>query len=771
MAKQSSPIDFNSFIGGIVTEASPLAFPPNSSIDESNMVLLKDGTRRRRLGMDYEAGYSTRASTQFPVAGGTVAFSSYRWRNAGGNSSVELTLFQVGLQLFIYDFSSPVLSSGYISSYTFPVGMDKLQKCSYSTVDGLVVVAIGTPEVYILEYSSPTVTVTTKTLKVRDMFGVEDVVGGVDLVSGSGITVRPSSLPDTHLYNLHNQSWAEPRRPSGAETLSDPISLFYTETSSTAYPSNSDSVVPVLYADTDNSTNRTIDRFHPQDLVDSTLGTYPAPRGYFIIDVLNRGISRGAESAALKARHPEIASVATTLPTDYTPGGATVVGQFGGRVWYAGFSGEVVDGDARSPRLSSYVLFSKLVASPEDVGVCYQDGDPTSKNSPDLIDTDGGFIKVDGAYNILALVETGSSLAVIAENGVWTIQGGDNGVFTASSYSVKKVSPHGCVGKGTITGVDSTVMYWAESGIYHLKRNQFGDPVVENISFGKIQSLYDSIPVEKKALASGVYDEYDRKIRWMYNISLADTEDVNELLLDLELGAYSKNVIGTASGQRVVEYIEVPPFNLTDIDVDVVVGGDSVVLASGDQVVVRTNQRVAGVRNTAYLTVTSQDPSISFTFSRYRDESFLDWRSNDGVGVDAPAFLLTGWVAAGDIQRNKQVSYVTFHFIRTEDGFTADANGDLTPNNQSGCKVQAQWEWANSANSGRWGNEFQAYRYRRAYMPSGASDPYDTGFKTVVTKSKLRGKGKALSLLIKTEPGKDLKLLGWSYMATGNSNV
>ena len=86
------------------------------------------------------------------------------------------------------------------------------------------------------------------------------------------------------------------------------------------------------------------------------------------------------------------------------------------------------------------------------------------------------------------------------------------------------------------------------------------------------------------------------------------------------------------------------------------------------------------------------------------------------------------------------------------------------PDNPSSCMVQAQWDWADSINSGKWGTSFQTYRYKRNYIPTGASDTFDYGKNVIVTKSKLRGNGKALSLRIESEAGKDCKLLGWAVL-------
>ena len=84
--------------------------------------------------------------------------------------------------------------------------------------------------------------------------------------------------------------------------------------------------------------------------------------------------------------------------------------------------------------------------------------------------------------------------------------------------------------------------------------------------------------------------------------------------------------------------------------------------------------------------------------------------------------------------------------------------------------MQSQWNWTDSVNSGKWGTQFQAYRLRRPYIPQSADDTFTYGERVVVTKNKLRGSGRALSLLIESEAGKDMRLLGWAMIITGVSN-
>src|SRR3546814_8375953 len=61
--------------------------------------------------------------------------------------------------------------------------------------------------------------------------------------------------------------------------------------------------------------------------------------------------------------------------------------------------------------------------------------------SSDVCSSDlGGFIRIEGAFNIVGLVNIGAALVVFAENGVWTISGGNSNGFTATGYKVTKIT-------------------------------------------------------------------------------------------------------------------------------------------------------------------------------------------------------------------------------------------------------------------------------------------------------------------------------------------
>lgn len=769
MARQNQLVEVNSFVKGLITEASPLTFPENASLDEDNFNLRRDGSRDRRLGMDMEPGYQE-VNTGIPNQLGTkLPLSTFSWENVGGIPELTFTVVQTGPVLKIFKPGAGTLSSSELYSKELETESQE-QIFSYANIDGNLVIATGSREVNVLSYDGESFSLSTASLKVRDQWGVEDQVGGRDLFTPSGLSVRPTALSDTHLYNLRNQTWGLPKEIHTTDALGDCIEAFFGVEGT--YPSNSDNINYALYANPNDSSNRTGEQYHPKDSHSYPVGSFPAPKGYFIIDALKRGSSRVEEASKLVDDHPPLSYSLAGLPSDTTPGGPTSVSEYAGRIWYAGFKGTVMDGDARSPTLSSYVFYSQLVTDPSQITHCYQEGDPTSKESPDLVDTDGGFIRVDGAYNIQALINVGAGILVLAENGVWMISGGSDYGFSANNNMRRKISERGIQSPASVVVVDNTVMFWADDAIYQIGPDQFGDYQAQNMTQTTIQTLYDEIDSLDKFFAQGKYDSYDQKVRWIYNNRIGTDSLTRELIFDINLGAFYTHTISSLGADefpRVIAPVELPSFTVRSVLTPVVNDGEQVV-SGGEDVTQATSIRGSATRELGYVALTSVNP-VKYSFSFYQNSSFKDWESVDGVGEDAPAYLVTGYLSGGDFIRYKQVPYVQFYFTRTEDGFQEDGSGNLVATNQSGCLVQAQWEWANSANSNRWGRPFQAYRYKRLYMPSGSDDAFDSGFEVVTTKNKLRGKGRVLSMRISTEPEKDCRLLGWSMLVGVTGNV
>jgi hypothetical protein len=789
MARQTQAIEFNSFVGGLITEASPLTFPGNAALDIKNFNLSKDGSISRRLGMDYEENYVIIDSGVTLSPGGVVSLSTSVWGNAGGDPKISVIVVQIGNVLNFFDANSTSVTPNLLHTHTF-TSVDVTSTLSATVVDGILIVAGSGKQPVAFTYEDGVITSEKYTLKIRDLFGVETIayVEGnlLDLRAPENLNKRPDAAlaPDSHVYNLRNSTYASLRLKPEVLVVEDPIRSFVEDDSQqgagaaaiATMPSNSDAVTSALFADAEDGDDRLSERFHPSVLRRSPEGNTENPTGYFIIDALERGTSRLKQvnelSLSQAGEGKEYYYKVSSLPLDRTPGGATAVGEYAGRVWYAGFSGDVLGGDSYSPRMSSYVLFSKLIASKSDLGVCHQTGDPTSKENSDLLETDGGFIRVDEAYGIKKLVNIGSALVVVAENGIWAIEGGSDYGFTAIAYKVSKVSDHGCRSPNSVVLVDNSLLYWADDGIYQVGRSELGDITSSSLTNTTIQALYNKIPDTHKEIVQGKFDSYEKKVRWLYGNKVGQVVPTTELILDMNLGAFYLNEIPShdVGTPNAVSYIEVPPFRVGEISAGVVHEGVPVV-HEGEELSQVIQVPVDGVRELLYLTLLDVSPTIKYTMSKYKDRDFIDWKTFDGVGVDSPAYLITGYDGGGDFQRNKQDPYITFNFRKTEDGFYEDEGGDIHPLHESSCKVTAQWEWANSPTSGRWGREFQAYRHKRAYIPADINDGYDNGFSVVTTKNKLRGKGRVLSLQIKTDPLKDCQLLGWSRIRSVAGNV
>lgn len=598
-------------------------------------------------------------------------------------------------------------------------------------------------------------------------------ISNKDLRAGPNLAYRPTQISVAHIYNLRNQTWAVPRLSWDGQGKSKLDTILTFRQASDQYPANSDSVNPFIYANTANKSNRDAERFNVDDCLGNPIGSSLAPMGYFIIDAMERGQSRLDAIQTLNNQYG-LSFPVTLLPQDKTPGGPTVIAEYSGRIFYGGFSGEVIGEDSSSPKLSSYIMFSQVVTDISMIDACYQQADPTNKDDAALVATDGGFIRVEGAYDINQLVTLGDFLFIFAKNGVWQLSGTGQG-FSAAGYVVTKLSNKGSASAASVVTVDTSIIYWSQDAIYTISKNQFGDYVIDNITRDKIQNFFNSISSIDKSAARGVYDSYQRKVSWLYGNRDTGTDLTKELILDLNTGAYTLFEISNLSTRypMVLEGVLTNPFAVINSVQEVEVSSGDQVFVSADDVTANLESQSSVSAEIKYLCITDVTPSVTISFGSYKEPFHYDWKSVDGVGVDAPAYVLTGKVSAGDNQLKKSVPYVTFHLQKTESGFVESpaGSGEYIPTDQSSCLVQAQWGWTNSAASNKWGNQFQAYRLTRHWTPSNLAGTFDNGYDIMDSKCKLRGNGPSLALLIKSEPGKHLNLYGWSMVVESVGHV
>jgi hypothetical protein len=834
---------FNSFVKGLVTEASELTFPEGALVDGENFILKRDGSLERRLGIDYENLYTKVATglTEAQLAEGRQAF--YRWNSPSGDSSLSIGVIRIYNRFWFVDLLTTNPSTNLLNNSEY------IEVTSLTTSDvqfanlnnQLIIVSqdLETPIVFTYNTDTKKITASSIRLKIRDLFGVNDgyephvrpdyagvasmkewVAESADYAKGDEIyygsnvykvtgttvgqnttrraspiygiinnkddtvpvmgTSAPTHVTGTvangtftlqfvryitatdtseeHRYNLRNQGWNESIEVKGGGDAID-------KTGSTlnVFPSNAD--VWTLGKNSDPS-NANYEKYDPDILKKNSTSRYQVARGSFVIDAFTRGVSR-LEQVATDTK-------ITDLPEDKENGRLTTVAAYAQRLFYSGVKSDITEPDSRSPNYNNYIFFTKVVKSPEDFEKCYQESDPTDPGINSLVASDGGTIQIPEVSRIVKIVAAQSSLLVFCQNGVWEVFG-DTGGFYANNFQVSKVSTNGILDQNSIVQVGGNFIYWSNAGIYSLTTDSAsGRFAPENISLKTIQKFYLDIPYLGKKHCKGFYDEKENRVRWMYNDSAdySETNYVNkynkELVYDLTLQAFSVFTIGAleSNSPYISDYIEIPNFISSIEATNVLVGTDIVEVTSGDDVIVNVNIEADRDSQFGFLTLIG----TNWTISKFKDTSFVDWKTENATGVNYNSYLITGYEYYGDLQKRKQVPYIQFYFERTEDGYSL-SNNELILNNPSSCLVQAQWNWADSANSGKWGREFQAYRLLRNYIPENVTDSFDYGDKVIITKNKLRGSGKVLSLYIRSEEGKDMKLQGWAMPVTMSDNV
>ena len=566
-----------------------------------------------------------------------------------------------------------------------------------------------------------------------------------------------------HIYNLWNQGWGVPRMKAKAgEDIESPLITLAKEEG--YIPASSDSVLSVLHPDTSVEVNRTADRFHPKDLTANPGGSFAAPYGRYIIDALDRGGSRQeAFNRDIKAN--DSARPLILNDQEQTTGGCTTVGSYASRIWYAGFTGDTY---GSTLPMSNKVLYSQL--GEKGVSACYQEADPTSKDAPDSLSTDGGYVTIQGMDTVVKLIETDTSLLVFATNGVWAIAGDDGNAFTPLTQAVTKVNTKGCASPNSIVQIDNIIYYWSDDGIYQIQATGFASFQLASISKETINDLIITQSAEDLAGVSGVYDDRLEQIIWTMDTrggSIKRRELIyHRLINSYTINAYNSltrnNKDGKLVDTSVIGVAQVPVFS-PDKKAIRVFAGDDTVMAGTDQVVTdeATNTGIRTRVTRLVLSTASDGSGVSnIEFGTLTNTDFLDY----GI-IDAEAFMLTGYVTGGDTMRYKDVPWLVTHLRKTEGVIT-----DVGVTDESSCYCQAQWNWTSDPAAQMWGSPIQVYRLLRGRWGF-TGDTVAKGTEVVTSKTKLRGRGRTVSLKFYTEPGKDCQLLGWNILAGITANV
>lgn len=779
MSRVAKDKPYKTLVAGFITEATGLTFPENSAQDIDNCDIELKGTVRRRLGLTEEAdgvpiGSGDLATIVFPAGSGgyystsdsgtltvqqpKLAVTVHQWPHPGGHTNLNFVVFQVGNKLIVRNWDAiPISDVAGITTvstgpFEFDVG-DPTTGMIYSVFRGI---GSQTPLQsssgfghlwftsknvfpFYLQFNedtsislAPVGYDAANPSYVHGRFDIRDFNGVPD---GLKNDERPVTLSDEHRYNLLNQGWYD--------DLIVNYSVAGTTTPPGSFPSNSMQWI---------LGRNPFGLFAANDIDSIDFGNANAPRGREIYNALvgSRDNIAGGDGGPSKGTTP--GGYVTPPLVDFSgaynemaDNAFTSTAFFAGRVWFAG------DVNIKRP---NGVYFSKTLSKIEDSGVYMQEGDPTAQYFNAILATDGGVIYITEAATILKLQPYGSGLLVMADNGIWFIYGGTGtGGFTATNFSVEKISSTGLMSPSSVVQTDTAVMYFAENSIQAIALPQTGIvPTVTDIALTKIFTFYANINRDARTRAQGAYDPISKKIFWSYIDSETFGSPTNQstytnmLVLDARTGAFTKYSFTTDYNHYFVNGPGFPKRTITGVSTD-------------------PNSEF---RNSLKVVILD-GPGQALRIAEFDDATFTDYAEMASyTPQNYTSYVITGEETLGDLQRNKQATYVHSFFKRTETGFVVDDAGDLVLANPSGCTVQFRWDWHTTDGGNRWSKPQVAYKLRRAYLPTSPSDPLDIGDSIEYTKLKARGKGRSLSVSYTSVPNKDFQLYGWSIAFTAS---
>lgn len=759
--RPSKPIVQNNFTAGLKTEFTGLNFPPNAAIDTQNCVFNRIGNITRRQGINYEPGASQAA------IGSPLAMCSFIWTNAGGDGTTQLYVQQIGNILYFYQMSNTTINlplsgtklSTTVNINTFSAGgaSPNITECQFTSGNGYLFVFHPSLEPFYCTFVSGVVAANQITVQIRDLLGIPE--------PGIPDNYRPLSLSLEHTYNLYNQGWTNSPQWSTVSTTSNTLGTgtqtftvgaglsisngdnvlisaigtggiifgqegatvtsysgttlvinstsFYgagTFTNWTLVKTSAAHIATWLAAEANYPSNSDIwwtfkdtsEVFNPAvTAANVTLGG-PAPKGSIILNAFNQ--QRGVTI-------PTLTAVSTTVRPK---AGAW----FQGRVFYAGVDASFLPtGDEPFFSWSENIYFSQIAISTNQFGKCYQTNDPTDQDLSDLLPSDGGIIVIQGAGSIYNLWPVQNGLLVFAANGIWFITGNSGVGFTATDYTVTKISGIQNISGTSIVDVLGHPMFWNKEGIYAVVTSTqqaeasmgfaHAGFTVQNLTLPTIQAFYNNIPTDSKRFARGSYNPVNGIIQWCYR----STEEGNIT------NRYSYDSILNFNTFTQAFY----PWTL----------GSPI-----NDIKYATYPQLGAPNPTFKYAVTA---STNFSFAEENDN--VNWK--DFISTNYVSYYVTGYTIDGSAMLKVQPEYIYMYL------------NNLV---STSYRIQGRFNFSITGNSGKWS----------------AIQQVNTNigeFNGMYRRHRIRGSGVVYQIKVSSTDGRPFDIMGWAILETQNPGI
>ena len=390
---------------------------------------------------------------------------------------------------------------------------------------------------------------------------------------------------------------------------------------------------------------------------------------------------------------------------------------------------------------SDRLYFSQVFLDDISVlGKCFQKNDPTAEVANDVLDTDGGEILLQESGAIIALARFQSGILAFCSKGVWYISGSDSG-FTATNYSVNKISSYRIVGARAFTSLGSDILFAASDSLFLVSNNEFNVPKVESLTDFTIKSYWQDFVSEDIQMA------YDEKKKQVFFLRCGCAKG-RALLFDTRVGAFYPWELKGRTHEGV---LYIPQRGV-------------IFLGREDTASFVTSDLLSIVTSDAF-TLLGPDESFVVLAQNIPNPIHRDY----GTQV-YDSFMTTNYETLGNYTRSKGIPLVNVFFRKTETEVTAGLE-ELVFDKPSACSMSILWDFDTA--SGQVSSPKSIYNpVPRGYAPAvNGVNSFDTGQTIVTYKDKIRGKGRAVQFRFEAEDEKSMSILGFSVQFSAKGRM
>lgn len=411
--------------------------------------------------------------------------------------------------------------------------------------------------------------------------------------------------------------------------------------------------------------------------------------------------------------------------------------------WQRGTS--VSNNDSFQPNFDTIVFYSRVCTTASDAPMCSPhenpvEGEPFGMPQED----DGGYFALPSAGGILAAKETGAGLALFTTTGIYIVSS-QGGGFSPSTFFTYKASDLVIDNLNTLVEYDSNLMFFASDGIYLLTQNQqTGRANTQKFSH-PIKEMYKEFPGQ---CITSFYNKKSTSVEWIFADLEGDMEKSvgttgqavgrwrhRVLCFDTDHGAFYTKTYDLLEGSYILSAFNDKENNPYYIVVSGAMDKTAGTVSGGLFSVVGVDTSDTNGDTMSVIEPSSGSTITAFTTKYEANTSTTPITLGDPVSWKGRPYLTT---------------YVKNAEVYEGIGGPSSVKGS--------CQVATAFDYKTRSPKSK--REIEAYRPRRLVGQQDTEGDYEKDL--LITKTKILGRGKAVSLNVRAPRDNVCHLFGWA---------